>query len=96
MGILIANMVTALSPKHRVIAKRKDFRRCLLRIALGQVWPSALHLGSRIGSTVGWQYSFAALSALVLVAVVLVAALAPNAPGQAAESRLAVSICRPT
>lgn len=45
-------------------------------------------LGAWLGSAVGWRWSFAAVSALTVVVVLLVLAHVPDAPGQRAGSRL--------
>jgi len=45
-------------------------------------------LGSWLGSTVGWQWSFAGVSALTAVVVLLVLARVPDAPGERSEARL--------
>lgn len=45
-------------------------------------------LGAWLGSAVGWRWSFAAVSALTVVVVLLVLAFVPNAPGQRSGSRL--------
>lgn len=44
-------------------------------------------LGAWLGSTVGWRWSFAGVSALTLVVVLLVLARVPNAPGQRSDTR---------
>lgn len=45
-------------------------------------------LGAWLGSTVGWRWSFAGVSALTVVVVLLVLACVPNAPGQRSDTRL--------
>lgn len=54
--------------------------------------PLALSIGTPIGawlgSAVGWRWSFAGVSALTVVVVLLVLACVPNAPGQRSETRL--------
>lgn len=45
-------------------------------------------LGSWLGTQLDWRFSFGALAALTLLTVVLAAVLVPDAPGQAAETRL--------
>jgi len=47
-------------------------------------------LGSWIGSTLGWRYSFVTLSVLAFVTVVLAVVYVPDAPGQRATSRISV------
>ena len=45
-------------------------------------------LGSWLGTLFGWRWSFGAMSVLSIVAVILVLTFVPDAPGQAAASRL--------
>ncbi|SEE31330.1 Predicted arabinose efflux permease, MFS family [Arthrobacter alpinus] len=45
-------------------------------------------LGAWLGSTVGWRWSFAGVSALTVVVVLLVLACVPNAPGQRSDNRV--------
>ena len=45
-------------------------------------------LGSWLGTTFDWRWSFGTLAVLTLVTAVLAAVLVPDAPGQAAASRL--------
>ena len=45
-------------------------------------------LGAWLGATVGWRWSFAAVSAITIVVALLVLACVPNAPGQRSNSRL--------
>ena len=45
-------------------------------------------LGAWLGSTIGWRWSFAGVSALTVVVVLLVLACVPNAPGQPSDTRL--------
>ncbi|KGJ76971.1 MFS transporter [Cryobacterium roopkundense] len=45
-------------------------------------------LGAWLGSIVGWRWSFAGVSALTVVVVLLVLAFVPNAPGQRSDTRL--------
>lgn len=45
-------------------------------------------LGAWLGATVGWRWSFAAVSAITVVVVLLVLSHVPNAPGQRSSSRL--------
>jgi len=47
-------------------------------------------LGSWLGTTFDWRWSFGTLAVLTLVTVVLAVALVPDAPGQAASSRLSL------
>ncbi|MFE4689885.1 MFS transporter [Streptomyces sp. NPDC056749] len=44
-------------------------------------------LGAWLGSTVGWRWSFAAMSLLSIVVMVFAKYLVPDAPGQAARTR---------
>jgi predicted MFS family arabinose efflux permease len=46
--------------------------------------------GSWLGTTFDWRWSFGTLAVLTLVTAVLAAALVPDAPGQAAASRLSL------
>lgn len=48
-------------------------------------------LGSWIGSTLGWRYSFGTLAIVALVTVVLTMVFVPDAPGQRATSRIPVT-----
>lgn len=45
-------------------------------------------LGAWLGSMVGWRWSFAGVSVLTVVVVLLVLACVPNAPGQRSDTRL--------
>lgn len=45
-------------------------------------------LGAWLGAAVGWRWSFAAVSVVTVVVVLLVLACVPNAPGQRSSSRL--------
>lgn len=45
-------------------------------------------LGAWLGSTVGWRWSFAGVSALTVIVVLLVLAYVPDAPGQRSGARL--------
>ncbi|NYF14871.1 putative MFS family arabinose efflux permease [Pseudoclavibacter sp. JAI123] len=45
-------------------------------------------LGAWLGSTVGWRWSFASVSVLTVVVVLLVVACVPNAPGQRSGTRI--------
>jgi predicted MFS family arabinose efflux permease len=47
-------------------------------------------LGAWLGSMVGWRWSFAGVSGLTVVVVLLVLAFVPNAPGQRSSTRLAL------
>ncbi|WP_259294706.1 MFS transporter [Streptomyces canus] len=44
-------------------------------------------LGAWLGSTVGWRWSFAAMSLLSVVVMVIVKFVVPDAPGQSAQTR---------
>lgn len=48
-------------------------------------------LGSWIGSTLGWRYSFGTLAIVALVTVVLTMVFVPDAPGQRATSQMPVT-----
>ncbi|KAA0101377.1 MFS transporter [Mycolicibacterium sp. P1-18] len=48
-------------------------------------------LGSWIGSTLGWRYSFGTLAIVALVTVVLTLVFVPDAPGQRATSHMPVT-----
>ncbi|BBY26820.1 MFS transporter [Mycolicibacterium sediminis] len=117
LGILVANVVTAVSPDIAVslgvrlfagacsgllwgilagYARRispPDLAGRALAIASIGV-PAGLAfgtpLGSWIGSTWGWRYSFATLSVLALATIVLTVLVVPDAPGQRAASRMPV------
>ena len=117
LGILVANVVTAVSPDIAVslgvrlfagacsgllwgilagYARRispPDLAGRALAIASIGV-PAGLAfgtpLGSWIGSAWGWRYSFATLSVLALVTIVLTVLVVPDAPGQRATSRMPV------
>ncbi|MFI9493878.1 MULTISPECIES: MFS transporter [Streptomyces] len=52
-------------------------------LALGAGTP----LGAWLGSTVGWRWSFAAMSLLSVVVIVFAEFLVPDAPGQSARTR---------
>lgn len=52
-------------------------------LALGVGTP----LGAWLGSTVGWRWSFAAMSLLSVVVIVFAEFLVPDAPGQSARTR---------
>ena len=45
-------------------------------------------LGAWLGSAVGWRWSFAGVSALTVIVVLLVLVCVPNAPGQRSDTRL--------
>ncbi|QVQ53738.1 MFS transporter [Spiractinospora alimapuensis] len=45
-------------------------------------------LGTMVGSMIGWRWTFAAISAVTLLVVVLVLVVVPNAPGSSSEKRL--------
>lgn len=45
-------------------------------------------LGAWLGATVGWRWSFASVSTLTVVVVLLVVAFVPNAPGQRSGTRV--------
>jgi len=47
-------------------------------------------LGAWLGSAVGWRWSFAGVSALTVVVVLLVLVCMPNAPGQRSDTRLSL------
>jgi len=47
-------------------------------------------LGAWLGSAVGWRWSFAGVSALTVVVVLLVLACMPNASGQRSDTRLSL------
>ncbi|TFD94863.1 MFS transporter [Cryobacterium lactosi] len=47
-------------------------------------------LGAWLGSMVGWRWSFAGVSVLTVVVVLLVLACVPNAPGQRSDTRLSL------
>lgn len=47
-------------------------------------------LGAWLGSMVGWRWSFAGVSVLTVVVVLLVLASVPNAPGQRSATRLSL------
>lgn len=117
-GILLANVVTAVSPEIAVslgvrlfagacsgllwgilagYARRispPDLAGRALAIASIGV-PAGLAfgtpLGSWIGSTWGWRYSFATLSVLAIVTIVLTLIVVPDASGQRAASRMPVA-----
>lgn len=117
-GILLANVVTAVSPEIAVslgvrlfagacsgllwgilagYARRispPDLAGRALAIASIGV-PAGLAfgtpLGSWIGSTWGWRYSFATLSVLAIVTIVLTLVVVPDASGQRAASRMPVA-----
>lgn len=48
-------------------------------------------LGSWIGSTLGWRYSFGTLAIVALVTVILTLVFVPDAPGQRATSQMPVT-----
>ena len=50
-------------------------------------------LGAWLGSAVGWRWSFAAVSVLTVVVVLLVLAHVPDAPGQRAGSGSRSAVC---
>ena len=117
-GILLANVVTAVSPEIAVslgvrlsagacsgllwgilagYARRispPDLAGRALAIASIGV-PAGLAfgtpLGSWIGSTWGWRYSFATLSVLAILTIVLTLIVVPDASGQRAASRMPVA-----
>lgn len=117
-GILLANVVTAVSPEIAVslgvrlfagacsgllwgilagYARRispPDLAGRALAIASIGV-PAGLAfgtpLGSWIGSTWGWRYSFATLSVLAIVTIALTLVVVPDASGQRAASRMPVA-----
>ncbi|MEU0493860.1 MFS transporter [Mycobacterium sp. NPDC006124] len=117
LGILFANVVTAVSPEitlslgvrlfagacsgllwgilagyARRISPPEHAGRALSIASIGV--PAGLAfgtpLGSWIGSTMGWRYSFATLSLVALATVVLAVLFVPDAPGQRATSRVPV------
>ena len=118
IGILVANVITAVSPEialslavrlfagacsgllwgilagyARRISPPEHAGRALAIASIGV--PAGLAfgtpLGSWIGSTLGWRYSFVALSVIALATVVLtLCSVVPDAPGQRAASRMPV------
>lgn len=117
LGILVANVITAVSPEialslgvrlfagacsgllwgilagyARRISPPEHAGRALAIASIGV--PAGLAfgtpLGSWIGSTLGWRYSFVALSVIALATVILVVLCVPDAPGQRAASRMPV------
>ncbi|WP_326731940.1 MFS transporter [Streptomyces phaeochromogenes] len=56
-------------------------------VALGVGTP----LGAWLGSTVGWRWSFAAMSLLSVIVMVFAKFLVPDAPGQSAQTRSPLS-----
>lgn len=117
LGILAANVVTAISPDillslgvrlfagacsgllwgilagyARRISPPEHAGRALAIASIGV--PAGLAfgtpLGSWIGSTWGWRYSFVVLAAIALAAVILTVVWVPDAAGQCATSQMPV------
>lgn len=117
LGILVANVITTVSPDimlsvgvrlfagacsglpwgilagyARRISPPERAGRALAIASIGV--PAGLAfgtpLGSWIGSTLGWRYSFLMLSVLALATVVLTLLFVPDAPGQRATTRIPV------
>lgn len=117
VGILVVNVITAVSPDillslgvrlfagacsgllwgilagyARRISPPEHAGRALAIASIGV--PAGLAfgtpLGSWIGSTLGWRYSFVTLSVIALVAVILTVFFVPDASGQRATSQMPV------
>jgi len=117
LGILVANVITTVSPYillslgarlfagacsgllwgilagyARRISPPRHAGRALSIASIGV--PAGLAfgtpLGSWIGSTLGWRYSFVTLSVIALITIVLAVVFVPDAPGQRATSRIPV------
>jgi len=77
----------------RRIAAPENAGRALAMASLGTPLGLAFGtpLGSWVGATLGWRWSFGALSILTLLTLTLTLALVPDAAGQLQESHLPVA-----